>query len=488
MRTLPLVLLAAACGNPHRYVASPAPMVAREPISTEDYHDWGKNPWIDAERDHLSTFAADVDTASFTIARKKLEDNQLPPAASVRVEEWVNYFRYAFPAPANGSVFSVAMDAAPHPFVDGRYVLRVGVATPEKTAAEREPANLVFLVDVSGSMNEPDKLPLAKQALRVLVNNLTDKDTVALVTYAGDSRVILPRTSIDHKDKILAAIDHLEPGGSTAMASGIDTAYEIAAQNVKPGSVSRVIVCTDGDANVGPHSHEEILKIIEARAKQGVTLSTIGFGMGNYKDTLMEQLADKGYGNNYYIDGIGQAERVFGEQLTATLEVAAKDVKLQVDFDPTIVSHYRLIGYENRDVADKDFRNDQVGGGQVGWGHQVTAMYELELAASARPAPFATVHIRHKAPEGDTSVEETFAMTTAPAPSLAAASQDLRFAFAVAALADVLRDNPDAKAWSLEAIRTLAADTAGSDKDRLALLGMLDHVRKLRGDSTKIAR
>lgn len=468
--------------------ASPRVAVAEPFTSTEDYHDWGKNPWIDAQRDHLSTFAADVDTASFTIARKKLEDNQLPPAASVRVEEWVNYFRYAFPSPANGSVFSVAMEAAPHPFVDGRYVLRVGVATPEKSSAEREPANLVFLVDVSGSMDMPDKLPLVKSSLRVLVDNLTDKDTVALVTYAGDSRVILQRTSLDHKDRILAAIDHLEPGGSTAMASGIDTAYEIAEQNLKPGTVSRVIVCTDGDANVGPHSYEDMLEIIATRAKEGVTLSTIGFGMGNYKDTTMEQLADKGYGNNYYIDGIAQANRVFGEQLTATLEVAAKDVKLQVDFDPKIVSHYRLIGYENRDVADKDFRNDRVGGGQVGWGHQVTAMYELELAAGARPAPLGTVRIRHKAPDGDTSVEEAFPMTTAPAASLAAASPDLRFAFAVAALADVLRDNPDAKAWSLDSIRTLAADTAGNDNDRLELLGMLDHVKKLRGDSTKIAR
>jgi Ca-activated chloride channel family protein len=375
----------------------------------------------------------------------------------------------------------------------------------------------VFLVDVSGSMDEPDKLPLAKQALRVLVDHLNAHDTVALVTYASDSRVILPRTSIDDKDRILAAIDHLEPGGSTAMASGIDTAYELAAQDLKPGTISRVVVCTDGDGNVGPHSYDEILKIIEGRAQQGVTLSTIGFGMGNYKDTTMEHLADKGNGNNYYVDSIAAAQRIFGEQLTSTLEVAAKDVKLQFDFDPAVVSRYRLIGYENRDVADKDFRNDKVGGGQIGWGHQVTAMYEVELAHPG--APLGTLRIRHKAPDADASVEspgfagarsdaerrggsvespgfagarsdaerrgesveETFAMAAGPADTMAAAPADLRFAFAVAAAADVLRANPDAQAWSLDQIRSLAADAAGADPDRRELVGLLDRVRKLRG-------
>ncbi|HTR53861.1 MAG TPA: von Willebrand factor type A domain-containing protein [Kofleriaceae bacterium] len=456
--------------------------MAREPLatpfSTEDYHDWGKNPWIDTAEDHLSTFAADVDTASYTIARKKLEGGELPPPASVRVEEWVNYFHYAFPLPAGDSHFSAVIDAAPNPFDSRRAVLRVGVATPAKAPGERLPANLVFLVDVSGSMDEPDKLPLAKQALRVLVDHLNAHDTVALVTYAGGSRVILPRTSIDYKDKILAAIDQLESNGSTAMAAGLDTAYEIAAQSLKPGTTSRVIVCTDGDANVGPHSYEDLLKIIDGHARQGVTLSTIGFGMGNYKDTTMEQLADKGNGNNYYIDSPAAAERIFGEQLTSTLEVAAKDVKLQFDFDPQVVARYRLIGYENRAVADKDFKNDQVGGGQVGWGHQVTAMYEVELAHAG--LPLGTLHIRHKAPDAQSSVEDTFAMAAPPADSLAGAAKDLQFAFAVAALADVLRGNADAQGWSLDAIRSLAADAAGSDPDRRELLGLIDRARKLR--------
>ncbi|HEY5922500.1 MAG TPA: von Willebrand factor type A domain-containing protein, partial [Kofleriaceae bacterium] len=352
--------------------------------NSEDYTDYGKNPWIAAAEDRLSTFAADVDTASYTIARRKLQEGTLPPQASVRVEEWVNYFSYAFPAAAPGTPFSVVMEAAPHPFEASRHVLRVGVATKAKTPGERKPSALVFLVDVSGSMTSSDKLPMAKKALHILTDNLTEKDAVSIVTYAGSSRTVLQMTSIDHKDRIHKAIDSLESGGSTAMAQGIDTAYEIAAKWIRPGGISRVVVLSDGDANVGPHSHQDMLRIIEERAKAGVALSTIGFGMGNYKDTTMEQLADKGNGNNYYIDSLDAAKRVFADQLTSTIETAAKDVKLQVELDPAQVSRYRLVGYENRDVADKDFRKDEVTGGQVGWGHQVTALYEVELTAAAK--------------------------------------------------------------------------------------------------------
>ncbi len=413
-RRFVLTAALAACSNPHSsmYLAAPPPSSAaisiatsepRGSANTEDYQDYGRNPWVDAQKDHLSTFAADVDTASYTIARRKLQTGELPPEASVRVEEWVNYFKYGFPAAQKGP-FSVVMEAAAHPFEPGRFVLRVGVATKEKPIGERKPANLVFLVDVSGSMSSSDKLPLAKQALHILTANLTERDAVSLVTYAGDSRVVLPMTSIDHRDRIDAAIDSLSTGGSTAMASGIDLAYDQAMRTIKPGSISRVIVCTDGDANVGSHSAPEMLKLVEDRANAGVALSTIGFGMGNYKDSTMEQLADKGNGNNYYIDSLDAAKRVFAEQLTSTIEVAAKDVKLQVDFDPAHVSRYRLIGYENRDLKDQDFRNDTVGAGQVGWGHQVTALYEVELADKAL-SPFGLVRIRHKQPEAKTSSE-----------------------------------------------------------------------------------
>ena len=248
-----------------------------------------------------------------------------------------------------------------------------------------------------------------------------------------------------------------------------------------------MIVLSDGDANVGPHSYQDLLKIIEDRAKAGVGLSTIGFGMGNYKDTTMEQLADKGNGNNYYIDSLDAAKRIFAEQLTSTIEVAAKDVKLQVEFDPAQVEKYRLLGYENRDVADKDFRKDSVNAGQVGWGHQVTALYEVQLtaAAKARPSPLGTIRIRHKQPEADTATEAAFAMAAPPAASLSAAPTDLRFAFAVAAFADVLRGGAE---WSLDDIRAHAAAAAGNDKDRTELLALIDKARALRGQTNHIAK
>jgi Ca-activated chloride channel family protein len=482
------------CGgmkSPARVMATRAPEAVMatggapyyEPTaSTEDYTDYGKNPWTATDKDRFSTFAADVDTASYTIARRKLMEGTLPPTASVRVEEWVNYFKYSFPAAQPGTPFSVVIDAAPHPFQTGRDVLRVGVATKAKTVGERKPSALVFLVDVSGSMTSEDKLPLARKALHILTDSLSEKDAVAIVTYAGADRLVLPMTSIDHKDRIHKAIDSLSSGGSTAMAKGIDTAYDLAAQWIRPGTISRVIVLSDGDANVGPHSYQDLLKIIEERAKAGVALSTIGFGTGNYKDTTMEQLADKGNGNNYYIDSLDAAKRIFAEQLTSTLEVAAKDVKLQVEFDPTQVARYRLLGYENRDVKDEDFRKDNVTGGQVGWGHQVTALYEVELtaAAAAHPGPLGTVHIRHKQPEANEATEATFAMAAPPAKSLAAAPVDLRFAFAVAAFADVMRGGAK---WSLDDIRAHAAAAAGTDKDRAELLTMIDKARALRGDT-----
>ncbi|CAN5595752.1 VWA domain-containing protein [soil metagenome] len=485
-RSLVVATLLAACSSPRSsmYLATPSSVAIAtgEPqASSEDYRDYGHNPWIEAQQDHLSTFAADVDTASYTIARRKLQSGVLPPEASVRVEEWVNYFKYSFsytPEP-----FSVVIDAAAHPFEPGRYVLRLGVATNEKTIGERKPANLVFLVDVSGSMDARDKLPLAKEALHILTANLTAHDSVSLVTYAGSSRVVLPLTSVDHRDKIDQAIDSLSTGGSTAMASGIDLAYDQAVKTVKPGSISRVIVCTDGDANVGSHTSAELLKLIENRAQAGVALSTIGFGMGNYKDAMMEQLADKGMGNNYYIASIEAAKRVFAEQLTSTLEIAAKDVKLQVDFDPTQVSRYRLIGYENRDLRDRDFRDDRVGAGQVGWGHQVTALYEIVLADTATSS-LGTFRIRHKQPEQTTATEDVYKLPARPSADFAQASHDLQFAFSVAAFADVMRGN---STWSLDDIRAIAAANA-TNGDRQELVSLIDAAAKLRSKTASIAR
>ncbi len=447
----------------------------------ESYHDWGKNPWVDTDQDHLSTFAADVDTASYTIARRKLEEGTLPPAAAVRVEEFVNYFRYSFAAPGPSSPFSVVMEAAPSPLAPGRHVVRVGVATKALSTLERKPASLVFLVDVSGSMSSPDKLGLAKQALRILTNNLTEADTVSLVTYAGSTRVVLEPTN--DRAKIMAALEDLVSAGSTGMASGIDLAYQQAMAGVRPGHIARVIVLSDGDANVGPHTHDDLLKIIAGRAKEGVTLSTIGFGMGNYKDELMEQLADKGNGNNFYIDSLDAAKRVFQEQLTANLEVVAKDVKLQVDFDPAMVARYRLVGYENRDVKDDDFRDDKVDAGEIGAGHQVTALYEVELTAKGKQAraPLGSVRIRHKQPEGAQATEAAFPMAGGPAASFANASADFRFAFAAAAFADVLRGGQDAEHWSLADIREIAQLAAGDSAERKELVGLIDRAIAIKG-------
>jgi Ca-activated chloride channel family protein len=468
------------------YVASPSPASGSAATgNTEAYHDYGKNPWVETAKDHLSTFAADVDTASYTIARRKLNENTLPPKASVRVEEFVNYFHYTFGRPVGNTPFSVAMDASESPLAPGRTILRVGVATQPVATEQRRPAHLVFLVDTSGSMNEPDKLPLVKRSLHILTDNLGPNDTVALVTYAGETSLRLAPTGADNKRAIFAAIDDLEAAGSTGMASGIDLAYDEAMKGLSPDTITRVIVCTDGDANVGAHTHDEILDIIKSRAKQGVSLSTIGFGMGNYKDELMEQLADHGNGNGYYIDSEAAAQKVFGKELNATIEVVAKDVKLQVDFDASLVARYRLVGYENRDIADKDFRNDAVDAGQVGPGHQVTALYELELTAEGKQAnaPIATLRIRHKAPNGDKATEDAFPMIGGALPSFDHASADFRFAFAVAAFADVLRGGQDAEHWSLSQIRTIADGAAGDDADRRELVGLIDKAMTLQGRS-----
>ena len=448
----------------------------------EGYKDYGRNAWTEASKDHLSTFAADVDTASYTLARRKLVEGSLLEPAAVRVEEFVNYFKYTLPEPMNGTPFGVAMDVAQSPFDPTHDVMRVAVATKAKAQADRKPAHLVFLVDVSGSMRLEDRLPLARRSLRILTDNLGPSDTVAIVTYAGSSELVLPATSVAHKGEILAAIEKLRVGGSTAMASGIDLAYQQAMQGLVPGAVSRVIVCTDGDANVGAHSPEEILKIIAGRAKQGVTLSTIGFGVGNYQDEMMEQLADKGNGNNFYIDSISQAHRVFEQQLGSTLEVVAKDVKLQVDFDASLVARYRLVGYENRDIADADFRNDRVDAGEVGAGHQVTAIYELELTAKGGEAekPLATLRVRYKQPDGDKASEVAFPMTTGLSRAFADAPADVRFAVAVAAFADVLRGNKD---WKLKSVREIAAGAAGGDADRGGFVELVDKAIALTGRS-----
>ncbi|MFY0572025.1 vWA domain-containing protein [Archangium lansingense] len=473
---------AGASLNGRASVRPPTASVPAEPPSegnTEQYRDHGVNPFVTTAEDRLSTFAIDVDTASYTLARRKLLEGTPPPREAVRVEEFLNYFRYSYPEPED-SPLAVHLDAAPSPLTPGRHLLRVGVQGKRLSVSERKSAHLTFLVDVSGSMQSPDKLPLAKRSLRMLVDNLRDGDTVALVTYAGGVKLALPPTGLEHKALIHAAIEDLTAGGSTAMASGIQLAYQQAMKQLDGTSISRVIILSDGDANVGPSSHEEILKLIRGHVKEGITVTTVGFGMGNYKDTVMEQFADQGNGNHYYVDSLLQARRIFQEQLGGTLEVIAQDVKLQVEFDPAQVARYRLVGYENRDIADRDFRNDKVDAGEIGSGHTVTALYELELKPSAGEG-LATVRLRAKRPRGETASERSFRFpATALAASFPEASADLRFATAVMGAAELLRRSPHAERWSFEQVLKIARGaTPAGNAEREEFVSLLERARAL---------
>lgn len=454
-----------------------------DPVAhTDQYRDWGINPFVTTREDRLSTFAIDVDTGSYTLARRRIHEGSLPSQEGVRVEEFLNYFRYSYPGPTDGSPLAVHMDAAPSPYTVGRHLLRVGVQGKHLRISERQPAHLTFLVDVSGSMQSPDRLPLAKRALRMLVDNLRDGDTVALVTYAGHVRVALPPTGMEQKALIHASIEMLEAGGSTAMASGIHLAYEQAMKTLDAQSVSRVIILSDGDANVGATSHEEILELIRGHVKEGITVTTVGFGMGNYKDETMEQFANKGNGNHYYVDSLLAARRIFQEQLGGTLEVIAQDVKLQVEFDPEQVARYRLVGYENRAIADVHFRDDKVDAGELGAGHTVTALYELELKPGAGEG-LATVRVRAKKPRGEKATERAFRFSAKSlAPVFASASRDLRFATAVMGAAELFRRSPHAQRWSFDQVRKIAREATPPDNaERQEFLELLERAEPLVG-------
>ncbi len=456
-------------------VAKPA-----EPMGTEHYADHGVNPVTDASRDRLSTFAIDVDTASYTISRRKLNEGSLPPFAAVRAEEYVNYFRYGYEAP-KARPFAVYSDAAPSPFTAGHHLVRVGLQGKRVSAEERTPVHLVYLVDTSGSMGGHDRIDLAKQSLRLMTDKLKAGDTVAICTYAGGVERVLDPTGVDQRDRIYAAINRLSAGGSTAMGDGIQLAYELAKKSLVRNHVNRVIVLSDGDANVGRSSHEEIRKIIHGYRGQGITLSTVGFGSGNYKDAMMEQLADSGDGNYTYIDSEEQARRVFVDQLDGLLQVIARDVKIQVEFDPSVVATYRLMGYENRDIADKDFRNDKVDAGEVGAGHTVTAMYDVVLKRTDQSP--VTVRVRHKTPHGSERAEESvFPMpASAIAPTFQAAAPDFRFATAVVGFAEVLRKSPAAAEWRLDQIAQIASNASFGRPERVELVGLVNRAAQLSG-------
>ncbi len=418
---------------------------------------------VDARADSLSTFAIDVDTASYTYMRALVTQGARPRPQDIRVEEWVNAFDYELPEP-KGAPFAVRVDGAVSPFDETKTLLRVALQGKHVKQAARKPAHLVFLVDVSGSMNSPDKLPLAQEALRFLAAQLGEDDTVALVTYAGSTEVVLPPTSAANLNAIVAGIDRLRAGGGTNMGSGMELAYRLAVHDVRPGHTSRVIVLTDGDANIGTVGHDAILHAIHDYVAEGVTLTTVGFGMGNYRGNSLEQLADKGNGQALYIDSAKAIERVFGTQLTSVLEVIAKDTKVQVAFDPDVVSSYRLLGYENREVADKDFRNDDVDAGELGAGHQVTALYEVTL--TRKNAPLGKVFVRGQLPDSSEVFELDDEMKReAVSNTLREMPADFRFATAVALAADVMRGT-EIKGWSLSTIAEFASDATQGNAER----------------------
>jgi Ca-activated chloride channel family protein len=457
-------------------------------FNTEAYAYQKDNAYLRVADQPLSTFSIDVDTAAYANVRRFLNQRQRPPADAVRIEELVNYFPYHYAPPAGSAPFAASLEVASAPWAPEHRLVRIGLKGREITDAQRPAANLVFLIDVSGSMRGPTRLPLVKQALRLLVNKLRPDDRVALAVYAGASGLALPSTRVAQKAEILDALDRLDAGGSTNGAMGIHLAYDIAKANFVPGGVNRVILATDGDFNVGTTSEGELVRLIEEKAKSGVFLSVLGFGMGNLKDSTLEALADKGNGNYAYIDTLAEARKALVEQAGGTLVTIAKDVKIQVEFNPQQVAAYRLIGYENRLLAKEDFNNDAVDAGEIGAGHTVTALYEVVPAGTEMPAgasdvdglkyqavkapssylqaptsrELLTVKIRYKEPAGDVSSKLEFPLRDTGA-RFADASPDFKFAAAVAGFGMALRDSPHRGSLTLAQVTEWGRAGIGQD-------------------------
>jgi Ca-activated chloride channel family protein len=446
----------------------------------DGFVDHGVNGWIDANRVPQSTFAIDVDRGSYTFARRRLREGFLPDPSSVRVEEFVNAMHYDYPEPEEGPL-TVQFEASPSPWNDARHLVRVGLQG--RRPASRMPVHLTFLVDTSGSMSSQDRLPLVKESLRLLTGELDGEDTVAIVTYAGSAGVALSPTSGDRKDVIGKALSKLESGGSTAMGQGIGLAYALAEQTRRDGHVNRVIIASDGDANVGITDVGQLNQMIRGYAERGITLTTLGVGEGNYQDARMEQLANEGDGNYFYIDNLGEARRVLVDELSSTLEVIAKDVKLQIEWNPHVVRRYRLVGYENRMLQNREFRDDAVDAGEIGAGHTVTALYVVELVPGTAD-PIATVRLRSKPPgqEAAASEREFRLPRGALQPSFAQSSRDHRMSVAMAAFAERLRGSPFVAGVGYSEIASIARDASRpGDPGDIELLELISRAQKLSG-------
>jgi Ca-activated chloride channel family protein len=409
---------------------------------TEKFAETSFNPFVVTVEDSLSTFGVDVDAASYTFGRKKINEGVLPPPASVRIEEYINYFQqdYAYPT---SEPFSISCDGAPSPFRgDSLYLLRIGLRGRQLSSPERKPWNMTFLIDISGSMES--RLPLVKSSLHLLVDSMQSRDKISLCTYSSTAGTLLQPTTLGEKDKnaLKGIIDGLSSSGSTAMGAGLQNAYQVNMSSTIDGGVNRIVVCSDGDANVGSTTFEEILELIGSSVDKGVTLSMLGFGEGNFNDLMMEQLADKGNGNYYYIDSELEAARLFGGSLTGMMEVIAKDVKVQVEFNPQTVQRYRLIGYENRTIADQNFTNSNTDAGEIGAGHTVTALYEIQWTRT-RPENIGIVHVRYKTPDGieDIPLDEPI-LPNKMFNSFSESSKRFQFTAAISEFAEILRHSP----------------------------------------------
>ena len=450
----------------------------RRRFNTDAYDRIYDNAWAEAARKPFSTFSIDVDTASYSNVRRFLNEGQRPPRDAVRIEELVNYFSYAYPAPRDSEPFAITTAIGECPWDSRHRLALIGLQAKRLDAERTPPRNLVFLIDTSGSMMEPNKLPLVKASLGMLVKNLTARDRVAIVAYAGSAGLVLPATSGADTETIVEAINRLEGGGSTNGAQGIVLAYQIAAENMIKGGVNRVVLSTDGDFNVGVTNQGDLVRLIEDHRDNGIALSVLGFGMGNLKDSTMEKLADKGNGNYAYIDSLQEARKVLVEQAGSTLVTVAKDVKVQVEFNPRVVGSYRLIGYENRVLEDRDFNDDRKDAGDMGAGHSVTALFELtppgeqdggnvdrlkyqqpnRQSASAVLDEAMTVKLRYKAPDGHRSKLTTVAVRDATD-----TTPELGFASAVAEFGMLLRDSEHKGSSSFADVRTRARRFKGED-------------------------
>ncbi|MGH8095368.1 MAG: YfbK domain-containing protein [Chthoniobacterales bacterium] len=477
----------------------------QQPFNTARYGRIEENPFLAALDNPLSTFSIDVDTASYSNIRRFLEGGSLPPKDAVRIEELINYFNYDYPQPNDNTPFSVNLDAASCPWAPTHRLVRIGLKGKEMPNEKRPPSNLVFLLDVSGSMEPANRLPLVKQAMRLLVDKLGENDRVAIVVYAGASGLALPSTTGDHKEQILNALENLQAGGSTNGAEGIELAYRTATEHFIKGGVNRVILATDGDFNVGTTSEGDLVRLIQEKAKSGIFLSVLGVGDDNLNDSTMQKLADKGNGNYAYLDSLEEAKKVLVREINGTLVTIAKDVKIQVEFNPARVASYRLIGYEKRLLRKEDFNNDKIDAGEIGAGHTVTALYEVvptgtatNPAASIPPVdplkyqsnPLAvatssgkaaspellTVKLRYKEPDGETSklLERPFVDNGAP---FASAAPDFKFAAAVAEFGMILRDSEFKGNGTLGAVAEWAQEGKGTDENGYRA-GFLTLVRK----------